>query len=69
MRAFSSCSDWVLLSTCGAWSSHCGGFSGYGAQALALIGSIVLEHGLCCSIAHGILPDQGLNLCPLLLAG
>ena len=29
---FSSCSEWGLLSSCGAWASHCGGFS-WGAQA------------------------------------
>ena len=26
-RAFSSCSEWALLSGCGAQPSHCGGFS------------------------------------------
>ena len=25
--AFSSCSEHRLLSVCGAWASHCGGFS------------------------------------------
>ena len=28
-------------------------------------GSIVMAHGLSCSEACGILPDQGLNACPL----
>ena len=66
MRTFSSCSEWVLLSSCDAWASHRGGSSCYGAQAPGLMGSVVMEHELCCSIAHGILPDQGLNPCPLL---
>ena len=28
-------------------------------------GSVVVAHGLSCSVACGILPDQGSNLCPL----
>ena len=28
-------------------------------------GSVVVAHGLCCSAACGILPDQGSNPCPL----
>ena len=28
-------------------------------------GSVVVAHGLSCSAACGILPDQGLNPCPL----
>ena len=24
---FSSCGEWRLLSACGVWASHCGGFS------------------------------------------
>ena len=28
-------------------------------------GSVVVAHGLSCSAAHGIFPDQGSNLCPL----
>ena len=28
-------------------------------------GSVVAAHGLSCSAARGILPDQGLNPCPL----
>ena len=28
-------------------------------------GSILVAHGLSCSEACGIFPDQGLNLCPL----
>ena len=42
--------------------SRCTGFSG-----LQSTGSIVvaLGHGLSCSVACGILPDQGLKLCLL----
>ena len=28
-------------------------------------GSVVVVHGLSCSVACGIFPDQGLNRCPL----
>ena len=36
-RAFSSCGKWGLLSSCGAWASHCGGFSGCGARFLGCV--------------------------------
>ena len=52
--------------------SHCGGFSCCGAWALGaqasvvwLAGSVVVAHGLSCSTARGIFPDQGSNPCPL----
>ena len=32
-KLFSSCGEWGLLSSCGVWASHCGGFS-CAAQAL-----------------------------------
>ena len=32
-------------------------------------GSVIVAHGPSCSAACGILPDQGLNLCPPALAG
>ena len=35
-----------------------------GPQALSA-GSVVVAHGLGCSVARGIFPDQGLNLCLL----
>ena len=38
MWAFSSCSQQGLLSSCGGLASHCGGFSGCGAQALGHVG-------------------------------
>ena len=57
---------------CCAWASHCGGFSCCGARPLGAwasvvvaVGSVVVAHGLSCSAACGIFPDQGSNLCPL----
>ena len=50
---------------CSAWSSHCGGFSCCRARALGTQASVVVVHRLSCSVACGIFPDQGLNLCPL----
>ena len=57
---------------CGARASLCGGFSCFRAQVLGCtayssccMGSVVVAHGLSCSKACGIFPDQGLNLCPL----
>ena len=34
-------------------------------QALEDVGSVVVAHGLSCSEACGIFPDQGLNPCAL----
>ena len=48
--AFSSCCEPGLL------------FAG---QALGTWASRVAAHGLCCSVACGVHPDQGLNPCPL----
>ena len=47
------------------WTSHSGGFSCFGAQALGCAGSVVMAHRLCCPVACGIFPDQGSNLFPL----
>ena len=63
-QAFSSCGKWGLLSICSVWASDCGGFS-CGAQALGHVGSAIVAHGLICSTAHEIFPDQGSNPCPL----
>ena len=38
-------------------------------QALGVWASIVVENGVSCPLAWGILPDQRLNLNPLHLAG
>ena len=62
-------------SRCGAWTSHCGGFSWSRAWALGWVGfsscdaagSVVAAHGLSCSAPCGIFPDQGSN--PRLLRG
>ena len=62
-RAFSSCGEWGLLSSCSEW------------EPLIAVISIVSEHGLqgawasvdaipgpTCPVACGIFTDQGLNL-------
>ena len=62
-RAFSSCGERGLLFV------RCADFS---LRWLLLLrsmgsrraGSVVVAHGLSCSAACGIFPDQGLNLCP-----
>ena len=48
----------------GARASRCNGFSCCGSWALGS-GSVVLAHGLSCSEAWGIFPDQALNPCLL----
>ena len=62
---------------CSARASHCGGFSCCGAPALGVrvsavearrlqsAGSVVVAHGLSCSMACGIFPEEGSNPCPL----
>ena len=40
--------------------------SGCGAQLLIVMASFVVAHRFSCSAAHGIIPDQGSNQCPLL---
>ena len=60
--AFSSCSEWGLLSSCQLFTvvaSHCR------ARALGTWTSKVVVHGLSCSWACGIFPDQGSNSCLL----
>ena len=61
-RTFSSCGERRLLfiAVSGGYS-HCVGFSC--AHALGLWASVVVAHGLSCSKACGISPDQGLNSC------
>ena len=65
MWAFSRCGKQGLLSNCGTWTSHCGGFSCCRAWALGRVGSVVVAHGLSCSVPYGIFLDQESNLCPL----
>ena len=77
LRLFSSCSEQGPLSTSGARAPHCGGLSCCGARALGRAGSVLVAPGLCStgsvaaahglssSVACGILPDRGSNLCLL----
>ena len=46
MWAFSSCGDQGLLSSCGAQTSSCGGFSCCGEWAVGTGSSVVVAHGL-----------------------
>ena len=47
VRAFSGCSEWGLLSSCGVWTSHCGGSSCFRARSLECAGfTFVVVHGL-----------------------
>ena len=76
-RAFSRCVKKGLLSICAVQASHCGviSFRSTGSRACGCSScssrapdhrlSSVVAHGLSCSAACGILPDQGLNLCLL----
>ena len=41
------------------------GVSVVAAHGLYSAGSVVVEHELCCSVARGVILDQGLNRCPL----
>ena len=50
---------WAFFS-CSSQASHCSGFSCWRARA-----AVVVAHGLSCSSAYGIFPDQGWNPGPL----
>ena len=75
---FSSCSKRGLLSSCGTWASHCGGFSccrswALGSSGLSSCGSWALEHslsslvpGLSYSAACGILLCRAEPMSPAL---
>jgi len=70
---FSSCSNWGLLSSCGAQASHCGDFSCCRAQALGHVGSSICgsqalkhrlnSHGAQAQLLHGMwdLPRPGME--------
>ena len=45
-QVFSSCSKRRLLSSCGAWASHCSGVSCCGAWGLGTLASVVAANGL-----------------------
>ena len=69
--------QWLLLlrsmgsghkgfSSCGAWAQQLWRVgSVVVVRRLQSAGSVVVAHGLSCSAACGIFPDQGLNPCPL----
>ena len=63
--AFPSCSERGLLFGYGARVSHHSGFSGCRGWAPGAWASVVVAHGLSCSTACRILPDQGSNPCLL----
>ena len=52
------------LSSCGVRAPHCSGFSSCGAQSVGT-GSVAVVPWRSYSVACGIFPDQGSNLCPL----
>ena len=60
----------LVVASRGYYPLQCTGFSLWwllllGSMDSRCEGSVVVAHGLSCSTAHGIFPDQGLNLCPL----
>ena len=55
-KAFTSFGKWGPLSSWGARSSHCHGFSCCGTQALGMWASVVVAHGGSCSTACEIGP-------------
>ena len=74
LRLSSPCGEQGPLPRGCARASHCGGLPlqhrlwGMKASVVAApgvlgIGSVVVKHGLSCSTAWGIFPDQGLNPC------
>ena len=65
MWFFSGCAEKGLLSNCGPLASHWDDFSCCEAQSLGTRASIVVVHGLSCSMSCEIFPEQGSNLCPL----
>ena len=56
---------WSTGSRCAGFSSCGSGLSSYGSQALGAQASVVVAHGLSCSVACGIFPDQESNPRPL----
>ena len=68
MRAFSSCCGWGLLSR--AVHRLLTAVAYFAVEhGLQSEGSVTAAHGLHCPLACGIFLDQGLNPCPLHLAG
>ena len=61
---------WLRLLAAGASLAVDHGLWGVWAQDLGFLGSraagsVVVMHGLTCSVARGIFPNQGSNPCPL----
>ena len=63
-QAFSSCSEWGLLFVI-EWGLLITVASCWGVQDLGTWAWVVALHGLSGPAASGLLPDQGLNPCPL----
>ena len=61
VQAFSSCGGQGRLSSRGTRAPPAVGHGIQGARASAAV-----AHALGCSVVYRILPDQGLNLCPLI---
>ena len=57
-QAFSSCGEKGLLSSCSVRTSHCGGFSCWGAWVLGRVDSEVAVRRLCCPTVRGIFPPS-----------
>ena len=57
--------QWLFFFLLWSTGSRCTGFSSCGSRAPKSASSVVVAHGLSCSTACGILPDQGSNPCPL----
>ena len=68
VRAFSSCSEWgySVVAVHGFLTEVASHVAEHGPWS---IGSKVVAHRPSSSVACGIFPDQGLNPCPLHLAG
>ena len=72
---FSGCSEWGLLSRCGALASHCCGSSCRGAQAVGTWAAVVVAHGLRSRLVHRLscgmfsLPGPGIEPVSSALAG
>ena len=58
---FSGCSEWGATLRCGAWASHCSGFSCCGARALGSWASVVVAHRLSSCGSRAL--EHSLNSC------